>query len=450
MHITIYTPTIGAAESRYVLEYFFSTLFQQPFSIIQEEERKHFTLKMGEKCLHLPAHFFIRSSANWGEMLAVQPQERSNSFSNQFLSLFGESGHFSMQGIEANFDLDVFGSSFYFLSGYEEFTSKEGDHHQRFLAEYSWRNVNNWLFRPFVNEYLEVFQKVLSHFFEIDFTIQKSFTQYLSCDVDIPYAPYLYSNKKFLKTLAGDVLKRGEIRNAIKKIKEKIHFNKKGKDADPNHTFYEYFLWQEKYEVALEFYFIPKNIAGKIDEDYHILDIPVRQILYDVHAQGAEIGIHTSYAAYNDVLKYQEQKNTLEQALDVLNIHQSLTHNRNHYLRWDVNDSITALESAQMLMDATLGFADHIGFRRGICYSFPLYHLRERRKSSVMERPLLIMDVSLLGKSYMHLSYDAAEELCIKIKKDVLRYQGDFTVLWHNSNLTSSQDIQLVEKILSY
>lgn len=450
MHFNIYTPTLGSAEVRYVLEYFFSTLFQQAFTILQEIERKHFTIQMGEKCLHLPAHFFIRSSANWGEELALQPQERSNPFSERFLSLFGESGHYSVQGNEANFDLDVFGSSFYFLSGYEEFTSSKRDHHQRFLAAHSWRKKHNWILRPFVNEYLDVFQKVLAHFFEITISLQRSFTQYLSCDVDVPYAPYLYSNKKMLKTLAGDLLKRGEVGKAMQKVKEKIRFIKQGKLADPNHTFEEYFLWKERYGVELEFYFIPKNLAGKIDEDYAILDAPVRGILLDVHASGAEIGVHASYAAYNDVQKYQTQKQELVQALDVLKIHQSVTHNRNHYLRWDVNDSITALESAQILVDSTLGFADHVGFRRGICYPFPLYHLQERRKSNVMERPLLMMDVSLLGKNYMHLSYEAAEEISIALKKEVLRYQGDFTVLWHNSNFIHRKDVMFVERIIGY
>lgn len=450
MHFNIYTPTAGAAELRYVLEYFFTSLFHFPFVIIQEEERKHITIQLEDRKMHFPAHFFVRSDQNWGQKLAIEPKDVSNTFAEQFVVLFNESGHFSENGNEANLDADIFGSSFYLLSGYEEFCSSERDAHHRFLLQHSWLKQNNWILRPLVNEYLVLLQSVLNHFFGTQLKIEREFAQYLSCDVDIPYAPYLYSNKKLIKTIAGDVLKRKSFSLAWQKVQEKIRFMKKGKAADPNHTFAEYFIWKDKYEVDLAFYFIAQNTAGKIDEDYQLTDVPVQEIMKDLVLQGAEIGLHGSYLSYNDGDLLKGQKEKLQDAIKNQHQNVEIIGNRMHFLRWDAVKTVDALEQAQFFYDTTLGFADHIGFRRGICYPFPLYHLQERRKTKVIERPLLIMDVSLLSKNYMQLSYPVAQEKCISLKHEVLRYQGDFTVLWHNSNFTSPQDILLVEKIVGY
>ncbi len=450
MHFTIYTPTAGAAESRYVLEYFFATLFNFPFVILQEQDRTHITFQFEDKKLHFPAHFFVRSHQQWGKTLEIKPKDVTNAFAAQFVTLFNESGHFSEQGNEANLDADILGSSFYLLSGYEEFCSTERDQHNRFLLKYSWLQQNNWVLRPLVNEYLALLQAVLNHFFGTSLRIEREFTQYLSCDVDIPYAPYLYSNKKLIKTIAGDVLKRKSIHKAWQKVKQKLRFIKHGKAADPNHTFAEYFSWRDKYEVDLAFYFIAQNTAGKIDEDYQLADAPVKEILQDLLLQRAEIGVHGSYLSYNDASLLKTQKEILQKALKQLHSDTEIIGNRMHFLRWDNVKTVDALEKAQFFYDTSLGFADHIGFRRGICYPFPLYHLQERRKTNVQERPLLVMDVSLLSKNYMYLSYQNATEIAVALKQEVLKYQGDFTVLWHNSNLSLPKYIFLMEKILSY
>ncbi|MBI4734215.1 MAG: hypothetical protein HY779_05315 [Rubrobacteridae bacterium] len=52
--------------------------------------------------------------------------------------------------------LDIFGSSFFMLTRYEEMVVKERDQHERFFASESLAFREKFLSRPIVNEYLEI------------------------------------------------------------------------------------------------------------------------------------------------------------------------------------------------------------------------------------------------------------------------------------------------------
>ena len=90
-------------------------------------------------------------------------------------------------------------------------------------------------------------------------------------------------------------------------------------------------------------------------------------------------------------------------------------------------------EQAAYDYDSSLGFAERIGFRCGICCEYQPYDLHERRPLELRERPLLVMDRSLFSPSYMGLTYEAAHKAAAVIKERCRIYRGDFTVLWHNT-----------------
>ena len=48
---------------------------------------------------------------------------------------------------------------------------------------------------------------------------------------------------------------------------------------------------------------------------------------------------------------------------------------RQHYLRWEAPTTWRAWEEAGLDYDSTLTFADHAGFRCGVCFEYPVYDI---------------------------------------------------------------------------
>ena len=62
-----------------------------------------------------------------------------------------------------------------------------------------------------------------------------------------------------------------------------------------------------------------------------------------------------------------------------------------------------------------------------------MFDVLNRRMMNVLQRPLLIMDVTL--KDYMKLSPKEALSACEELMDEVRSHAGEFLVLWHNSSL---------------
>ena len=82
-------------------------------------------------------------------------------------------------------------------------------------------------------------------------------------------------------------------------------------------------------------------------------------------------------------------------------------------------------------------YARAAGFRCGICYPYPVFHILERKRLPLFEKPTIVMEASLLG--YQQLSIDQAVAIIKRLKVQVKKYQGDFIFLWHNSSFFTPQ-----------
>jgi len=71
----------------------------------------------------------------------------------------------------------------------------------------------------------------------------------------------------------------------------------------------------------------------------------------------------------------------------------------------------------------------------------PLYDLQQRRPLHLHERPLIVMECSVIAERYLGLGYsDEAQALMQHYCDTCHRVGGDFTLLWHNSHLGSEAD----------
>jgi peptidoglycan/xylan/chitin deacetylase (PgdA/CDA1 family) len=143
-------------------------------------------------------------------------------------------------------------------------------------------------------------------------------------------------------------------------------------------------------------------------------------------AGGAEIGLHGSYNAAEDVQVLAEEKRRLEELAGPLAGH------RYHYLRIDPHRNLAPLQTLGFRYDTSLGFADRPGFRAGIAHPFRPWDIASGRPLDLVEIPLALMDVTLAEERYLGLSARDAERRLLDLVAWAAEHGGGFSVLWHN------------------
>jgi hypothetical protein len=147
-----------------------------------------------------------------------------------------------------------------------------------------------------------------------------------------------------------------------------------------------------------------------------------RALMGALRQSGHEIGLHPSYATFDDA-------SMLGREACALGLEPPLTH-RAHYLRYDVLRSPGILAAAGVGADSTLGWADRAGFRRGTARPFRLYDLLADRPADVVEVPLVLMDGAVFVR--MGLGASDARALTRRLLGEIAGAGGAAAMLWHH------------------
>jgi hypothetical protein len=137
------------------------------------------------------------------------------------------------------------------------------------------------------------------------------------------------------------------------------------------------------------------------DPFYDVRQDRFKRVLNYLVQNGFEVGMHSSYLAYQSIERFLEEKKTVEKSLG-----ESIFGNRHHY--WHMNPdnlSETAImhEKIGLLYDSSVCFAKRAGFRFGICSPFHLYDPVRQREVGALELPASLMDDHLF--KYFRWSY---------------------------------------------
>lgn len=338
--------------------------------------------------------------------------------------------------------LDIFGSAFFLLTRYEELVTTTRDWRDRFPATASLAFQAGFLNRPVVNEYVELLWCCLSRLFP---ALRRSARQHrimLSHDVDWPVVTLGKTIPQVLRATAGDVAKRKDPLLAIRRMESWRQVRRGHLHKDMGNVFDVIMDTSERHGLKSAFYFIASDGTGDIDGAYTVEHPRIRALLRRVHERGHEIGIHPSYRTFRDPCRTRREFLRLREVCDSENISQEVWGGRQHYLRWENPTTWQNYADAGLAYDTTLSFADHVGFRSGVCYEHPVFNLRTRQVLPLRERPLMVMEATLFGersKSGMALPIDEAIERISSLKATCERYRGDFTLLWHNNWLIQSR-----------
>jgi peptidoglycan/xylan/chitin deacetylase (PgdA/CDA1 family) len=239
---------------------------------------------------------------------------------------------------------------------------------------------------------------------------------------------------------------------AVKSISSCIQVKAGNPQADPCNTFEMIMDISEQHNLKSAFYFITDHSAGQIDGVYSIFHPLIRNLLKRIAERGHEIGLHASFNSYNDSVQTKKEFDLLKKVCTEEFIEQRCWGGRQHFLRWETPITWQNLEDAGLDYDTTLSFADRIGFRCGVCYEFSVFDVIAKEKLKLRERPLTVMEATVMREKYMNIDVKSEEafQAITKIKGYCSLFKGDFRLLWHNSRLVEENDIRLYRQVLKY
>ena len=346
--------------------------------------------------------------------------------------------------------IDIFGSCFFMLSRYEELVIKERDRHDRFPAVASLAHKNSFLDRPIVDEYLEILWSAIKNLWPGTERKKRMGRIRVTCDVDMPFDPAVNSLLRLAGSCGGDLLIRRSPDMFYNRLRNALAWQRQDYRFDPYYTFNWYMDTCENAGHRASFYFMSGRSSGAFDGKYRLTDKHIQKLLKKISSRGHEIGMHGSYNSFRSCKTLQEEKQALMMACRKCGLNIFIAGNRQHFLRWDTSQTPDHLDAAGFSYDTSGSFADRPGFRYGTAMEFPMWSWQRRSALTLRQIPLIVMECSVIARRYLDLGYsENALNLMTLLRDRSLKFGGDFTLLWHNSHLTTEQDKEFFNLLIS-
>jgi len=460
--IIVQVPNTYEAERRYILSVLFTEFLGLDIQINVQDRTNTLISLNDNRNLIITDGLFTAPSKDWlkPESLPQQPlniwnlktvEIQPTTVTSQIPIIYGENPNnlnfFQISENQINLGLDIFGSAFFMLTRYEEIVKNNRDNHDRFPATAALAYQENFLHRPIINEYLEILWSCLKYLWSGLERKPRTFQTYLTHDIDNPFQHAFTGIFPLAKRCAGDILKRHQPHQAVQNFSNWLRVKTGNPEVDPCNTFDRIMDISEQHNLRSAFYFITDHTAGKIDGRYNMNHPLIRNLLQKIYQRGHEIGLHPSYNTYQDPQQTKKEFQILQQSCEAEGINQDKWGGRQHYLRWETPTTFQNWNDAGLHYDSTLSYADVAGFRCGICYEYPTFNVMTRQRLKLRERPLTIMERTILDERYMNLTYDLALAPIREYKQACQLFDGDFVILWHNNRLIDSREVNLYQQV---
>ena len=348
----------------------------------------------------------------------------------------------------ATIHYDILGLTYWMLTRLEEVGRTDLDNHQRFPATSSHAYNHGYLERPVLDEWLMILGQVIQRVWPQLELKQHKYSIKVSHDVDRPSRYGFRSLKPLIRAMAGDVLKYRNIQGALiapwvrLNTKQQLHL------ADPFNTFDWLMDVSEANNLKSAFYFICGRTNPAKDADYEPEHPAIRNLMRRIHDRGHEIGLHPSYGTFQKPELIAQECERLKRICSEEGIQQSEWGGRMHYLRWEQPTTMRAWSDAGMTYDSTLGYADRPGFRCGTCHEYPAFDPIAQEPLSLRIRPLIVMEGTIISPQYLGLGQSKAFRKITKFKEYCEKMDGQFTLLWHNSEFLFDENRDTYSELL--
>ena len=350
----------------------------------------------------------------------------------------------------ATIEFDLLGVCFFMLSRMEEVACSRRDQYSRFSSHDSLARNEGFLERPIVDEYIELLWALMRQFWpQLERRPRTGSVRY-TCDIDTPFDPAIASSKELLLRLSADLIKRRNLNAARARLDNRKRALQGDFSQDPNNQFDWLLRLVRDLDTRSCFYILSSDRMKKGSGWYRLNDPFIAKTLSKIASEGHELGLHGTFGSCRDGQQLKDEKRRLEEALNSIGHSRVIVSNRQHFLQWETTETPDLLETAGFQFDSSGGYHDKAGFRYGTARPFSMWSWKSKRKLNLKQRPLIVMESSLLDARYQNLNhFPDALDFALDLKRKSLRFGGDFTLLWHNSYLTTDEDKRLLESILT-
>lgn len=419
----IQIPDNNFPERKYIIDVLFSEFLHIEYKL-EVSDIQYYTIRFDNKTIIINDDFFNNFPAELSYLKKENIPQKVIFAENQFSLEANIPILYGNSDIEVSENKifcgnDIFASSFFMLTRWEEYVIKEKDNYGRFPDKFQLSVKHNFNERPVVNEYMEMLRKMIAYL-GIEIENKHKYKPVITHDIDF-FARY-DKFSKVIKATGGDIIKRKSFKKAFHTINSYIKI-KRGKEKDPYDTFDYLMNLSEKVNLKSHFYFIP-SLLGEEDAKYDITEDAVIKMMQHIIERGHIVGIHGAFRSYdNEEIYIKELKRFPEKI--------KINEGRQHLLRNKNPDTWQVYENAGLEYDSTTGFRNYVGFRAGTCYEYSVFNILSRKKLKLKEIPLIIMEQALVKK------YSEKESILGKfatLKQLIKKYKGNFVILWHNNN----------------
>jgi hypothetical protein len=344
----------------------------------------------------------------------------------QNISVFTWEGNevFYATGKNSALPFDPFCCGFYLVSRYEEYLPHIRDSNDRFDAHNSLAYQHNFLSKPVVNQWAELIRKKLVEKYPALVFPIKKFSFQPTIDIDNAYA---YREKGFMRTIGGyaKAILKFDLEDVRMRTRVLL-----GLRNDPYDTYAYQLALQKKYSLKPIYFFLLGDY-GLNDKNISSQNHNFRQLISHL-SDYAEVGVHPSFGSNKDPLKLQVEIGRLKNI-----VHRDIFQSRQHFLMLKFPSTYRNLLARDITADYSMGFANEVGFRAGICCPFNFYDLDLERETTLRIHPFAAMDATL--NLYMQLTPDEAFDKVKNLIVEIKKVNGVFTSLWHNETLSDEK-----------
>jgi len=365
--------------------------------------------------------------------------------------LYDEPRIFTWDGNNLNFNDDLLKSSFYLLSGYQETKSEvQRDNWDRFPYKESIQKRLDITTIPVVNYYFKWIIDGINFFlFHNNLNLIKmkecfKFTFFLSHDVD----RISYYNHHIFKAKLKKLYAKKNLSGLMALWKYSLQYLSLKRHKDPYWNFNTLINIEKSRNCHSSYFFLNRDVKH-LDSYYKFSDLHICNLILQLKDEGMEIGLHGSVNSYLNKDLLSKHKQSLESVIG-----ESCHGIRQHRLIYKHPETALYHEETKFTYDTSLGFSENVGFRNGFCRPFKPFNHIEQQIINIWEIPLMVMDGTLFN--YQKLDYMNAEKLLSNMLSEVIKFNGIFSMLWHNNFLNEieypgieSFYIKTIDKILS-
>lgn len=423
--IQITCPSNNIPERTYAIEALLTDVMgveREEYEISFKDDTKDYVLQYDSRTVVVEDHFF-NSFTEPLSYLHVNNIPTDLSFFHalglEIPIIYGED-RFAQDADKIIIGLDVFASTFFMLTRWEEFLigrEEKGDCDENQLFSVK-SNIHT---RPVVNEYSELIRQLLPIRIKI-----KSFKYkvVLTHDVDGILTP---TWRKIAKDIYLQT-RYGEPKNKVVNLTWREEIKYKRAFPSAYSQFEMYTALTERYNISEWFYFKVCD-RGETEATYMFDDKFTKEVVDKLKKKNNSnilLGFHPSQNVFGERGQWDKEVARIIELLQDKPIV-----GRNHHLLYNY-DTLRKWESMtnDHLDISNCVFHKIQGFRSGSCTPYYLFDIYQRRKMCLIEHPCQIMDIGIRYGSKVHSDLELWQEI-EKIIELVKSYKGELVVTWH-------------------